>query len=282
MTLFDVFFLSHGEANADENWQNLRRLCPRAQRIDGIDGLYQAHRACAEQSSTDRFFVVDADAWVYDDFVFDHDHADDGSVVVWHARNPVNELEYGYGGVKLFPRTPFLEDRVWDTDLSTTIGSSIRVVQALSCETRFNATPESAWIGAFRECAKLASLRSVTIKVARKQKLKQQFLDSLAVDIGTKDWTNEQKKNHMNSQSVLFDRRNGAASIHDHWPEIEEATWRCTAWTRFGWFQPNGDHAVLGARAGMRHGLINADDAQAMNQINDWNWLRQKFQERHE
>lgn len=280
MILFDVFFISHGEANADENWENLRRLCPRAQRLDGIDGLYQVHRACAVASTTENFFVVDADAWVFDDFGFDLESTPDPSAVtIWHARNPVNGLEYGYGGIKLFPRQPFLEDRAWDTDLSTTIGSAVIVNETVACETRFNATPESAWIGAFRECAKLSSLRSVTGKVKRRAVARQQALDSCVLDTARRDWTDEQKWNHLRSQTAQYDEKVGTKTIYDHWAEIEQASYRSSVWTRFGWFKPNGEHVLLGARSGFKYGLYNADDDAAMSRINDWTWLRERFQE---
>ena len=51
------------------------------------------------------FWVIDADAEVTEEFMFDYipDVYDKEVVHVWGSKNPVNGLEYGYGGVKLFP-----------------------------------------------------------------------------------------------------------------------------------------------------------------------------------
>ena len=49
----DIVFISNGEKNADLNWDRLQKLCPRAKRIDGVNGRAQAYKACAEISETD-------------------------------------------------------------------------------------------------------------------------------------------------------------------------------------------------------------------------------------
>ena len=78
-------------------------------------------------------------------------------VVIWPSVNPVNDLVYGYGAVKVFSRTPFINNNKWAIDMSTSLSDVVISKDVVSCETRFNTTPESAWIGAFRECAKLSS-----------------------------------------------------------------------------------------------------------------------------
>lgn len=278
--MLDVFFITHGEENADENWQNLQKICPRARRLDNVGNLYQTHRACARQSSTEHFFVVDADAWVYDSFDFGFDVGDPGNkVFIWRAVNPVNDLVYGYGGIKLFPKKPFLENHVWNTDLSTTIGSSVVIMEEISCETRFNATPKSSWIGAFRECAKLSSLRSLTLRLKRNLDLLQADLDYEVSYLGNQNWTKEQKENYLKMQKIHIREKYGSLEIYDHWKEVQDSIDRYIAWTRFGWTRKNGDHTILGARSGMEYGLANAHDDHAMNKINDWDWLGDQFRE---
>lgn len=287
--VLDVFFITNGEANADENWSRLKSLCPRAQRLDDVQGLYQAHHACALSSLTENFWVVDADAWILDgfDFSFEPDPAkthwgvaEPNCVMIWPARNPVNGLEYGYGGVKMFPRQPFLENRPWNIDLSTTISDVVLEMPTVACETRFNATPESAWIGAFRECAKLSSLKTLQNRIQRRQQEIKEKFNLLEQRIRShNDWTKQEKSNHRRVQRVLLEQQyQSSLDINSYWPEIDQATVRYGIWTQYGYFEHNGPAVIAGARAGVKYGLANAHDDQALNKINDWSWLRRQFE----
>jgi hypothetical protein len=155
---FDVFFLSYKEANIESNWNRLSSICPRAQRIIGVEGILNAHKVAARASTTDMLYIIDADAFVsYNfDFEFIPYIQDRDKVYIWHSLNPVNGLEYGYGGVKLFPKHKLLEAQDGLVDISTSVGD-LKVMKKVSCETRFNTDPFSTWKSAFRECAKLSS-----------------------------------------------------------------------------------------------------------------------------
>lgn len=155
----DVIFLSNGEADADVNFAHLQKICPRAKRVSGVKGIYAAHREAAKTSSTDFFFVVDADAWVVDDFQF-HVRASEvaeNMVCIWPSLNPVNNLVYGYGGIKLFSKQMFAKEYDTLVDMTTTLAKYVRVEQKLSCITMFNTSEFDAWRSAFRECVKLSS-----------------------------------------------------------------------------------------------------------------------------
>lgn len=292
MTVLDVFFIANGEANADENWARLRQVCPRAQRIDGVQGLYQVHHACALASSTDNFWVVDADAWVLDGFNFDFQPdssklhwgcPETDCVMIWPARNPVNGLVYGYGGIKMFPRQPFLDNRPWDLDLSTTVADVVLEMPGVSCETRFNATAEGAWIGAFRECAKLSSLKTLLGRIKRYQNKRDKELDELEQSIKGRDWTAEQKSNYRRSRRLLINEKyKDLVDVNNYWPEIDLATTRYGIWTQYGYFEHNGPATIAGARAGVEYGLAHAGDEQALSKINDWSWLRRQYDLHHD
>lgn len=285
--MLDVFFISFGEVNAEDNWTRLKQFRPDAKRVDGVKGIYEVHKACAKLSATKNFWVVDADAWVLNDFDFswipspEVKHwgvAENDCVLIWRSRNPVNDLEYGYGGIKMFPRDPFLDNRLWHIDLSTTIGSVTVVKDQLSCETRFNATPESAWIGGFRECAKLASLTSVCGRIQRKNQAMMQELEDLENYIAQQDWTAEQRTAYRKGKkTIIIDSYKYETNIYNYFGDIDTATTRYSAWTRMGWHRYNGQYAVLGAQAGVKYGLTNANNLSAMHLINDWNWLKQEF-----
>jgi hypothetical protein len=76
---------------------------------------------------------------------------------VWRSRNPLNDLEYGYGGVKLLPKKLTLELDTSKIDMTTSIGSRFKPMPEVSNITAFNTDPFSTWRSAFRECCKLAS-----------------------------------------------------------------------------------------------------------------------------
>ena len=78
-------------------------------------------------------------------------------VHVWHSKNPVNDLIYGYGGVKLLPRQLTLDMDTSTADMTTSISSNLKVMEEVSNITLFNVDEFSTWRSAFRECAKLAS-----------------------------------------------------------------------------------------------------------------------------
>ena len=45
-------------------------LKPYARRVKGVQGIFNAHKRCAELAYTKSFYVVDADADLEDDFDF--------------------------------------------------------------------------------------------------------------------------------------------------------------------------------------------------------------------
>jgi hypothetical protein len=155
----DVIFISYGELNAEDNWQRVLEKAPWAKRVDGVTGILEAHQAAAALATTDMFYVVDGDAYLVDDWNFDYLPGlfDRDCIFVWHSQNPVNDLEYGYGGVKLFPTHILNSATSWNTDLTTSIGNKLKVIPTVSNLTKFDTDEFNTWRSAFRECAKLAS-----------------------------------------------------------------------------------------------------------------------------
>jgi hypothetical protein len=157
--VYDIIFISYNEPDADDNFNSLKERFPLAKRVHGIKGIHQAHIAAAKKSFTKMFWVVDGDAVINKNFHFDYivhpnkmDH-----VHVWRSKNPVNDLEYGFGGVKLFPREMTLNMDMSKPDMTTSISTKYKPVFEVSNITSFNTDPFSAWRSAFRECCKLSS-----------------------------------------------------------------------------------------------------------------------------
>ena len=156
---YDVVFISYQEPNADENYAALVERFPRAKRIHGVKGIHQAHIEAAKLCNTDMIWIVDGDAVIVDEFNFDHQVPkwQRDQVFVWRTQNPINDLVYGYGGVKLFPRKETLNMDTTRPDMTTSISSKFNAVKEISNITAFNTGPFETWKSAFRECAKLAS-----------------------------------------------------------------------------------------------------------------------------
>lgn len=156
--MYDIVFISYNESNADENFKTLQKRFPLVKRVHGIKGIHQAHIAAARKSFTKMFWVVDGDAQVLNTFNFDYivpeyelDH-----VFVWRSRNPVNDLEYGYGGVKLLPKKLVVGLDTSTIDMATSISKNFKAMSEVSNITAFNTDSFSSWRSAFRECCKLA------------------------------------------------------------------------------------------------------------------------------
>lgn len=157
---YDIFFLSYDEESADANWKKLQDQHPTAKRIHGVKGIFNAHLKAAEQSTTDFFWVVDADAIVQESFKFDYRVPpwDFDVVHIWNSRNSVNRLEYGYGGVKLIPKFILLmRADMSAVDVTTSIGSKIKLFDQVSNINEFATSPFAAWRAGFREAVKLSS-----------------------------------------------------------------------------------------------------------------------------
>ena len=155
--MYDIVFISYQEPNADSNWELLKSRFPFARRVHGVKGIHQAHIAAAAKCFTDMIWVVDGDAVVLDSFDFDYLPHDNEYVFVWRSKNPVNDLEYGNGGIKLLPRLMTLNMDTSKPDMTTSISTKFKPVKIVSNITTFNTDPFNTWKSAFRECCKLAS-----------------------------------------------------------------------------------------------------------------------------
>jgi hypothetical protein len=157
--MYDIVFISYNESNADKNWTLLKSRFPSAKRVDGVKGIHQAHIKAAKKCFTKMFWVVDADAELLDEFAFDYevDEYNLETVHVWRSQNPVNDLVYGYGGVKLLPTRLTKKMDTSKPDMTTSISSNFNSINVISNITAFNTDSFNAWKSGFRESAKLAS-----------------------------------------------------------------------------------------------------------------------------
>jgi len=154
----DVIFISYYELNAEDNWQRVLEKAPWAKRVDGVTGIFEAHKAAGKLAKSDMFYVVDGDAYLSDDWQFDFQPNifDRDCTYVWNSINPINNLTYGFGGVKLFNKSKIRYLKSWGTDLTLSVAKKLKVIETVSNITKFNTSEYNTWRTAFRECAKLA------------------------------------------------------------------------------------------------------------------------------
>ena len=156
---YDVIMLSYQEKFADRNYAKLLERVPNAKRVHGVKGIFNAHQAAANLADTRMFYVIDADALLLEEFNFEYFPSvwDEDTVHTWKSKNPVNDLIYGYGGLKLFP-TQLLRDATdWRIDFTTSISEKFKPMPTPANYTAFNTDPFNTWKSAFRECTKLSS-----------------------------------------------------------------------------------------------------------------------------
>ena len=105
----DCVYLSFDEPQKEEFWVKIRNMIPWAVRVDGVKGSDAAHKAAAAASTTERFILIDGDNLPDPEF-FNQTlaFADDTweqAVFRWRARNHINGLMYGNGGISSWTRT---------------------------------------------------------------------------------------------------------------------------------------------------------------------------------
>src|SRR5210317_1837923 len=101
----DIIYLSYDEPNAEQNYADLCKKVPWAERVHGVKGSDSAHKAAAEKATTDRFITIDGDNRISEDFLtqsidFNSNVDLTNKVISWTASNVINGLKYGNGGVK--------------------------------------------------------------------------------------------------------------------------------------------------------------------------------------
>ena len=98
----DFVYISFKEPNKEENWADLKNKVPWAKRVDGVVGFDNAHKAAADLAETDFFISVDGDNILDEKFLLetlDWSKTNKKAVHRWRARNNVNGLVYGNGGL---------------------------------------------------------------------------------------------------------------------------------------------------------------------------------------
>ena len=167
----DIVFLSYDEPNADLHYADLCNKVPWAKRVHGIKGSDEAHKEAARQSETDWVVTIDADNIVDTKFFnteFDPNQKN-LQVVSWLARNRINGLRYGNGGLKIWRKDFILNMKTHEA--STNERAQVDFCweqgyqQFKECysETVITGSPFQAWRAGFREGVKMTLLDGVRV-----------------------------------------------------------------------------------------------------------------------
>lgn len=165
----DVIFISYDEDNCEEHWAELFSNVPWAKRVHGVRGSDASHKAAANLSDTDLFISVDADNIVdykFFDVSFDFEHPKFlNRAISFEAKNIINGLVYGNGGLKIWPKEHLLN--IKSHELADPSGSKINQIEFCGddnytqmcgeyCTTYPNGSPRQAFRAGFREGVKMS------------------------------------------------------------------------------------------------------------------------------
>jgi len=195
----DVVVLTYDEPNKEEFWVKIRNLVPWAVRVDGVKGSDAAHKAAAAVSTTERFILIDGDNLPNAEFFnqtleFPNDQWEQ-AVFRWRARNNINGLMYGNGGLSSWTRT-FVQnmqthentDGRAETEVEFCFDPLYWAMHDCYSTTYPNGSAYHAWRAGFREGVKMCLNRGAKPTLEEfKNSVHQRNLDHLTIwhNIGT-------------------------------------------------------------------------------------------------
>ena len=168
----DFVYISFKEPNKEENWADLKNKVPWAKRVDGVVGFDSAHKAAAEIAETSFFISVDGDNILHERFLLetlDFSLTDPTAVHRWRAKNSVNSLIYGNGGIVGWPKETCLNMKTHENseDLENQVdfcwGVPHENLYNCYSSTVINSTPQQAFVAGYREGVKMSLDRGKVI-----------------------------------------------------------------------------------------------------------------------
>ena len=203
----DCIYLTYDEPRREEFWVQIQNLVPWAKRVDGVKGSDAAHKACADISDTDRFVLIDGDNIPDSSFFnlqLELTDTNRDCVFRWRARNSINGLMYGNGGMSSWTkefvyamRTHEATDGQAENDVEFCFYPNYWAMHDCYSTTYPDATEFQAWRAGFREGVKMSLDRGVRPSLSEfESRVNNRNYDNLCI------W-----------QSVGADNENGAWAI---------------------------------------------------------------------
>ena len=185
----DCIYLTYDEPDKEKFWVDIKNIVPWVKRVDGVKGSDSAHKAAASASDTERFILIDGDNMPNEGF-FDlslelPNNEWEQAVFRWKARNHINGLTYGNGGISSWTRT-FVNnmrthentDGQSETEVEFCFDPLYWAMYDCYSTTYPNATPFQAWRAGFREGVKMCLNRGKKPNITEfKQQVHHRNLD---------------------------------------------------------------------------------------------------------
>lgn len=204
----DCIYLTYDEPKKEEFWVQIQNLVPWAKRVDGVKGSDAAHKAAADASDTERFILIDGDNLPDPSFFNQQlslDSTNGDCVFRWRARNAINGLMYGNGGLSSWTkdfvynmRTHEASDGTDETLVEFCFHPRYWAMADCYSTTYPNGSPFQAWRAGFREGVKMCLDRGTKPSITEfESRVVSRNFDNLAI------W-----------QSVGHDVENGSWAIY--------------------------------------------------------------------
>jgi len=188
----DCIFLTYDEPQKEEFWVKIKNMVPWAKRVDGVKGSDAAHKAAAQASDTARFILIDGDNLPDPSFfnqTLDFPNSDyENAVFRWRARNSINGLMYGNGGLSSWTKefvnnmqTHENTDGRTETEVEFCFDPLYWAMHDCYSTTHPNGSAFQAWRAGFREGVKMCLQRGAkpTVEAFKNQVLRN--LDNLTI-----------------------------------------------------------------------------------------------------
>lgn len=188
----DCIYLSYDEPQKEEFWIKIQNMIPWARRVDGVKGSDAAHKAAAAAADTDWFVLIDGDNLPDPEFFnlqLRIRPEQEGGAFRWKARNIVNGLRYGNGGLSCWSKE-FVnsmrthEASAGDEETAVEFCFDTKYFAMHNCysTTYPNASPKQAWRAGFREGVKMCLNRGhKPTKEEFEQRVHQRNYDHLCI-----------------------------------------------------------------------------------------------------
>lgn len=189
----DCIYLTYDEPQREEFWVKIRNMIPWARRVDGVKGSDAAHKAAAAASDTERFILIDGDNMPDPKFFNLTMSFPDGewenAVFRWRARNHVNGLMYGNGGLSSWTRsfvnnmkTHEATDGSAETEVEFCFDPLYWPMYDCYSTTYPNGSAFHAWRAGFREGVKMCLNRGTRPTISEfRDRVHQRNLDHLTI-----------------------------------------------------------------------------------------------------
>ena len=162
----DFVYISYKEPNKEQNWADLKNKVPWAKRVDGVVGFDSAHKAAAELAETDFFISVDGDNILDEQFLLetlDWTKTNKKAVHRWRAKNNVNGLVYGNGGLVGWQKETCLNMKThenadkYENQIDFCWGVPHENLHNCYSTTVINGSEQQAFVAGYREGVKMST-----------------------------------------------------------------------------------------------------------------------------